>query len=449
MENIEKLPPQAVDMEAAVLGSMLLDSRAAGVAVEILQPEDFYKGAHRKIFEVAREIYDRSQALDQGLLCEALSARGLLEEVGGVPCIVDLANGVATSAHVESYAAIVKDRALARHLIAAATDTVRQAFEPGRRGVELIEEAEQRIFRLSQERAGSVSTISDVLDSLFAKLASHHGTGALTGIATGFRDLDEMTSGLQPGELIILAGRPSVGKTTLGLNILNNIAAPPEHRGQGLPVALFSLEMTKEQVAQNLACMAAGVDSHKLRRGYLSQEEWVRLETEGKGRLKEAPFFIDDCPEPKLVQLRAKARRLKAQQNVVAVAFDYLQLIQGPEGASQESRQQEVAAVSRGLKALARELRVPVVALCQLNRGMEDRPGKRPQLSDLRESGAIEQDADVVLLIHRPGLYEDPPDRNKPVSLIIAKNRNGPVGDVKLTFLENCFQFRDFQENLG
>jgi replicative DNA helicase len=445
MENLEKLPPQALEMEANVLGAMLIDREAAGVAVELLRPEDFYKGAHRKIFEVAREIYDRDQALDQALLRQMLADRGLLEEVGGAVYVADLAASVATSAHIESYAAHVKDRSLARALIAAATEVVRDGFEPGRKAVDLLEAAEQRIYAIGQDRAGSVSAIREILEDLFAKLESHHGTAALTGIPTGFRDIDEVTSGLQPGELIILAGRPSTGKTTLALNILNNIACD-----QGLPVALFSLEMTKEQVAQNLACLNAGVDSHKLRRGRLSREEWVKLETEGKGRLKEAPIFLDDCPEPRIVQLRAKARRLRHKNQVGLVIFDYLQLIQGPPEAAGESRQQEVAAVSRSLKALARELKVPVIAVCQLNRGLEERTGHRPQLSDLRESGAIEQDADVVLLIHRAGLYKDPPVRTEPVTLIIAKNRNGPIADLQLTFLENCFQFRDyFPESMG
>ncbi len=319
MENLEKLPPQAMEMETNVLGAMLIDREAAGVAVEILRPEDFYKGSHRRIFEVARELYDREQTLDQALLRQALADRNMLEEVGGVAYLTDLAAAVATSAHVEQYARHVRDRSLARQLIAAATEIVREGFEPGRNALDLLESAEQRIYALGQDRASSVSAISEVLEELFAKLESHHGTAALTGIPTGFRDIDELTSGLQPGELIIVAGRPSTGKTTLALNILNNIAGQ-----QGLPVALFSLEMTKEQVAQNLACLNARVDSHKLRRGRLSQEEWVQLETEGKGRLKEAPIFIDDCPEPRIVQLRAKARRLRHKNQVSFVVFDYL-----------------------------------------------------------------------------------------------------------------------------
>jgi replicative DNA helicase len=439
MENLEKLPPQALEMEANVLGAMLIDREAAGVAVEILRAEDFYKGSHRRIFEVACKLYDREQALDLNLLRQALADQGALEEVGGAGYLADLAAAVASSAHVEQYARHVRDRSLARQLIAAATATVREGFEPGREAQDLIEAAEQRIFSIAQERAPGVSSIGDVLDDLFLRLAAHHGTEALTGIPCGFRDVDEITSGLHPGELVILAGRPSTGKTTLALNIIANIACE-----QGLPVALFSLEMTKDQMAQNMACMSAGIDSHKLRRGRLSREEWVKLETEGKAKLKEAPIFLDECLEPRVVQLRARARRLKMKSKIALAVFDYLQLIQGPSEAAREGRQQEVAAVSRGLKALARELNIPIIAVCQLNRGLEDRPKHRPQLSDLRESGAIEQDADVVLLIHRPGLYEDPPDRSQPVTLIIGKNRNGPIADVKLTFRENCFRFENY-----
>jgi replicative DNA helicase len=448
MENLDKLPPQALEMETNVLGAMLIDREAAGVAVEILRPEDFYRGAHRRIFEVARDLYDREQTLDQALLRQALADRGQLEEVGGVAYLAELTAAVATSAHVEQYARHVRDRSLARQLIAAATEIVREGFEPGRNALDLLEAAEQRIYSLGQDRAGSVQAISDIIEDLFHKLQAHHGTNALTGIPTGFLDLDEKTSGLQPGELIIVAGRPSTGKTSLALNILNNVAAPPERNGQGTPVALFSLEMTREQVAQNLACLNAEVDSHKLRRGRLSHEEWSKLETQGRGWLRETPIFIDDCPEPKIVQLRAKARRLKQQKGITLAVFDYLQLIQGPAEAASESRQQEVAAVSRSLKALARELRIPVIALCQLNRGLEDRPKHRPQLSDLRESGAIEQDADVVLLLHRPGLYQDPPDRTMPLTLLIAKNRNGPVADVELVFDDSCFRFRNAARRL-
>ena len=441
MENIDKLPPQALEMEAHVLGSMLLDRDAAGVVVERLKPEDFYRGSHQKIFQVAAELYDREQTLDQALLREELRKRELLEEVGGVAYLAELVGSVPTTAHVEQYAALVKDRALARRLIATATEIVRAGYEPGREAYELLDSAEQRIFALSGERAGQVFDIRDIIHDVYKRLEEAHGKGGVyTGIPTGYSSLDELTSGLQRGELTIIAGRPSTGKTSFALNILTRLACD-----QGMPVGIFSLEMTKEQLAQNLACLNARVDSQKLRRGTLSQEDWGRLVNEGMGRLREAPIFIDDCPgEPLIVQIRARARRLVAKQKVALLIFDYLQLIHGPKEIAAQSRQQEVAYISRSLKALARELNIPIVALCQLNRGLEERTNKRPQLSDLRESGAIEQDADLVMLIHRPGLYEDPPDRQAPVSMIIGKNRNGPVGDFKLTFLDSFFRFESY-----
>jgi replicative DNA helicase len=442
MDNLEKLPPQALEMETHVLGGMLLDREAAGIAVEILAPEDFYKGSHQKIFKAAAELYDEQQTLDQALLREELSKRGQLEEVGGVGYLAELVGAVPTTAHVEQYAAVVKDRALARQLIAAATDMVRSSYEPGRPAHDLLDAAEQRIFKLSTERAGEVHDIREIIHDVYKRLEESHGKGGVyTGIATGYPDLDELTSGLQRGELTIIAGRPSTGKTSFSLNVLMRLASE-----QAIPVGIFSLEMTKEQVAQNLACLTARVDSRKLRRGMLNQEEWGRLVNEGMGRLREAPIFIDDSPgEPLIVQLRARARRMVARQKVGLIIFDYLQLIHGPREIAAQSRQQEVAYVSRSLKALARELNIPIIAVCQLNRGLEDRTNKRPQLSDLRESGAIEQDADLVMLIHRPGIYQDPPDMDAPTTLLIAKNRNGPVGDLQLTFLSQYFRFESFR----
>ena len=441
MDNAEILPPQAQEMEQHVLGAMLLDRDAAGTAVEILRAGDFYRGSHQTIFEVAAEIYDQQQTLDQALLREELSRRGTLEEVGGIGYLAELVGSVPTSAHVERYAAVVKDRALARRLIAAASEIQRSGYEPGQNAYELLDSAEQRIFALSTERAGQVSDIRDIIHDVYRRLEESHGKGGVyTGIPTGYAELDELTSGLQRGELTIIAGRPSTGKTSFALNVICRLAGD-----QAIPVGLFSLEMTKEQVAQNLACLTARVDSRKLRRGTLGQEEWGRLVNEGMGRLREAPIFIDDCPgDPFIVQLRARARRLVSRQKVGLIVFDYLQLIHGPKEIAAQSRQQEVAYVSRSLKALARELNIPIIAICQLNRGLEDRVNKRPQLSDLRESGAIEQDADLVMLIHRPGLYRDPPDRSEPTTMIIGKNRNGPVGEFKLTFLDSFFRFESY-----
>lgn len=446
MEHLEKLPPQALDMECSVLGAMLIDREAALACMEMgLHPEDFYKGAHRVIYQVACEVFDRTQELDQAILREELAKREQLEEVGGVAYLADLAAAVATSAHVRSYARHVMDRADAREVIRVGTDMVRDAFQPGQVAADLIERAEQSIFALARDRSGGAAGVGAILQEIYNSLEASQGKGGvMTGLASGYRDLDELTGGLQPGELTILAGRPSTGKSSLGLNIATRAALE-----RGAPVGIFSLEMTREQLSQNLACLAAQVDGHRMRRGMLSREEWGRLNDRGIRPLKDAPIFVDDCLDPSLTKLRARARRLVQSENARLLVFDYLQLIRGPESEAAQSRQQEVAAVSRGLKALARELGVPVLALCQLNRSLEERTNKRPQLSDLRESGAIEQDADCVLLIHRPGLYLDPPKRDDPVTLIVAKNRNGPVGDIQLTFLERCFRFEDYVPQEG
>ncbi len=443
MDRGERLPPQATDMETHVLGSMLLDPQAASAALEKLQPDDFYLGRHQKIFEVAANLFDKEQSLDQALLREELKRRELLEEVGGVAYIAELVASVPTTAHVERYAEVVRECALTRRLIATATQIVENAYEPGRDAQELLEFAEQKMFSLSTSRADQqIFDMREIIHDVYKDLESSHGKGgAFTGIPTGYTDLDELSCGLQPGELIIIAGRPSTGKTTFGINVLNRLAL-----NQGMPVGLFSLEMTKEQVARNLACLNAKVDSLRLRKNMLNDEEWGRLVEHGMGRMREAPIFVDDCPgEPLIVQLRARARRMVAQQKVGLLIFDYLQLIHGPKEIAAQSRQQEVAYISRSLKALARELKIPIIALCQLNRGLEGRTNKRPQLSDLRESGAIEQDADLVLLIHRSGLYEEPePDLDKPITMIVAKNRNGPVGDFKLSFLYQYFCFESY-----
>ncbi|MEN6550175.1 MAG: replicative DNA helicase [Armatimonadia bacterium] len=438
MENLEKLPPQSLEMEQNLLGAMLIDHEAAGVATQILVPSDFYKGAHRTIFEVARELYDERQSLDQSLLRQTLADRGLLEEVGGIPYLTDLAASVATSAHVEQYAKHIKDRSVARQIIAAATETVRESFEPGQNSADLLENAERRIMEIGQGTFGEVHRIGDVFRPVLTKLGEQRGHGMIMGLPTGLRDLDAITGGFHPGEFNIVAGRPSTGKTSLALSIMHHLACDLQ-----VPVGFFSLEMAREQVSKNLGCLIARVNSWKLRSDKLSNEEWGRLQTEAAAALAEAPIFIDDSPESRIVQIRAKARRMRSHHDVQLIVVDYLQLINGRSD-SRQSRQEEVSAVSRGLKALARELGIPVLALCQLNRQMEDRNDHRPQPSDLRESGSLEQDADQIVLIYRPGLYENPPDRTKPITLIVGKNRNGPVADVQATFLESYFRYEDF-----
>jgi len=438
MSNLEKLPPQALDMERSVLGAMLFDREAAGVAAELLHPADFYKGAHRIIFEAAVRLLDARQALDHALLCDALAEAGRLDECGGRVGISELLDACPTSAHIEEYCAIVKDRALTRRIIAAATDLVREGFEPGVKAGELLERAEQALLALAGARNSRTVRAGDVVAALLADL-DQHGLVSPDSLDTGFPDLDELTDGFHPGELIILAGRPSTGKTSLALSVLARTALAPD----APPAALFSLEMTGAQVVQNLSCSLARVDGHQVRRATATLAELERLRG-AYARVKTAPIWIDDDTDVSLTALRARARRLVAKEGVKLVIVDYLQLVAGPREAARESRQQEVAAVSRGLKALARELSVPVVALCQLNRLMETRASHRPQLSDLRESGAMEQDADAVILLHRPGLYAEPPDRLAPVTAIVAKNRNGPVADVLLSFIDSQFRFENY-----
>lgn len=438
MNALDKLPPQAPEMETNVLGAMLIDPEAAGIAVEMLEPDDFYKGSHRRIFEVARELYDNTQSLDQSLLRQTLSDRGVLEEVGGLRYIAELAASVATSAYIEQYARIVKDRSIARKLISVGSDIVRDGFEPGRSSLDLLEMAENRIMEIGQRSVGEIASIGDAFRPVLEKLSEQRGKGMVTGLQTGLRDLDAVTGGFHPGEFNIIAGRPSTGKTSLSMSIMHNLAC--ERR---IPVGFFSLEMSKDQVAKNMACMITRVNSWKLRSDKLSNDEWNRIQVDASEAMARMPMMIDDSPDSRVVQIRARARRMKNRHNIELLVIDYLQLICSERG-SRQSRQEEISEISRSLKGLARELNIPVVALCQLNRKMEERNDHRPQLSDLRESGSLEQDADQVVLIYRPGLYDDPPNREKPVTLIIAKNRNGPVQDVQASFQESYFKYENY-----
>ncbi len=440
LETVDRLPPQAVEMETHVLGAALLDRDAAGAVFELLKSADFYRDAHQTIFQVALELYDREQTLDQALLREELKARDLLEEVGGVSYLAELVGSVPTTAHVEQYAALVKDRALARRVIAAATDTVRAGYAPGVQGYELLAEAEARLFKVGASTAGEVHDVRQLLHDVFRQLeAAREAGGAPAGIATGFRAWDSLTGGLQREELVILAARPSMGKTSLALNVAANVAAA------GTPVAVFSLEVSAGQVARNLAASIARVDSRGLRTGMIPDDDWDRLVNIGFAQLRKLPIFIDAYKSsPEVTRLRARARRLVSKQRVGLVVVDYLQLLHGPAELARQSREREVSFVSSSLKGLARELGVPVLACCQLNRQVEARADKRPQLSDLRESGAIEQDADLVLLLHRPGIYKSPPDLDAPATVRVAKNRNGPTDEFQLTFLRRFLRFEDY-----
>lgn len=428
----ERVPPQNIEAEEAVIGSMLIEQNAVISALEILKPEDFYKENHRIIFRQIAEMADKLEAVDLVTLAENLKNAGYLEKIGGTAELARLANFVPTAANVEYYARIVAEKSALRRLIAASTEIAASAYDSQYEVDEILDKAEETIFQISQGRTtqGYVH-LKDVLVETMEKLeylASHKGN--VVGLSSGFSDLDSITSGFQPSDLIILAARPSVGKTSLGLNIARNIAIRED-----CSVAVFSLEMSREQVAQRLLCSESAINSQKLRNGFLSDDEWRRLSI-GLGRLGEAKIFIDDTPGISVMELRAKARRIKAEHGLGLVVVDYLQLMRTRK---QENRQQEISEISRSLKGLARELDVPIIAMSQLSRAVEQRQDRRPVLSDLRESGAIEQDADVVMF-----LYTEPElEQNNLIELIVAKQRNGPTGNLKLFFSREICRFGD------
>ncbi len=436
-EIIEKIPPQSLEAEAAVLGSMLLDHDAIGQAIELLNASHFYKEAHKKIFSAIIKLFDENNAVDLITVIEELRKTSSLDEVGGPAYITGLASGVPTSANIVHYTKIVKEKMLLRNLISAATQIVSECYDPTQEVDLLVDKAEQAIFNVSSKKVesrftplrevikGSIETI----DTLYQRKEN------ITGLATGFRDFDMKTAGLQTSDLIVIAGRPSMGKSALALCITEHVGVIEKQ-----PVAFFSLEMSKEQLVQRMLCSHARVDAHKVWTGFLSQADWPRL-VSAAGKLSEAPIYIDDSPGISVLELRAKARRMKAQFDIKLIVLDYLQLMQGP--ANSESRQQEISEISRSLKALARELRVPLIAISQLSRAVEQRSDRRPQLSDLRESGAIEQDADLVVLLLREEYY-NPTEENKGVAeVIIAKQRNGPVGSLNLAFLGEYMRFEN------
>ncbi len=432
LDQLERIPPQNTEAEDSVIGSMLIEKEAVLTALEILTPEDFYKEQNRIIFRRMAEMAEVPEAVDVVTLSDKLRSTGELEKIGGMAELARLANFVPTAANVEYYARIVAEKAIARRLIAAATEIAAAAYRGTEEVDELLDWSEELIFQVARRRSReSYVPLKDVLVETLEKLeymASHGGD--TVGIASGLGDLDRLTSGFQPSDLIILAARPSVGKTSLGLNVARNVALKA-----GLPVLVFSLEMSKEQVAQRLLCSEAALSSQKLRNGFLNEEEWRRLSS-ALGRLGEAKIFIDDTPSISVMEVRTKCRRLQAEHGLGMVIVDYLQLMRPSKKA--ENRQQEISEISRSLKGLARELNVPVIALSQLSRAVEQRQKQIPQLSDLRESGAIEQDADIVMF-----LYSDPEDPENTIQLIVAKQRNGPTGTIRLFFSREICRFED------
>ncbi|HHY12221.1 MAG TPA: replicative DNA helicase [Firmicutes bacterium] len=432
-QALQRVPPQNIEAEEAVIGSMLIEQSAVISALEMLTPDDFYKENHRIIFRQMAEIADKLQPVDLVTLSDALRAEGALDKIGGAAELARLANFVPTAANVEYYAKIVSEKATLRRLIGAATQIAATAYSSQYEVDEILDKAEESIFRISQGRTDhGYIQLKDVLVEAMEKLeylASNKGD--VIGLPSGLSDLDNLTLGFQPSDLIILAARPSVGKTSLGLNIARNVAIKAD-----CTVIIFSLEMSREQVAQRLLCSESAINSQKLRSGFISgDDEWRRLSI-ALGRLGEAKIFIDDTPGISVMELRAKARRVKAEHGLGLVVIDYLQLMRARK---QENRQQEISEISRSLKGLARELNVPVIAMSQLSRAVEQRQDRRPMLSDLRESGAIEQDADVVMF-----LYTDPElEQSNAIELNVAKQRNGPTGSIKLFFSREVCRFGD------
>ena len=431
----EKVPPQSRDGETSVLGAMLFDDTALVRGIELLKPAYFYEENHRIIYSVMCALFEKNRPVDLVTLSEELNRRGQLEKVGGASYITQLTQSVPTSAHVEHYAKIVKEKALLRSLISNSTHIIEQCFAAGSEASDVMDSAEQMIFDLGHHRIeGRFYAMKDIIhDSMETIDNLYQRKEHVTGLATGFHEFDTRTAGLQNSDLVIVAGRPSMGKSAFASCICEHVGIIEKK-----PIAFYSLEMSKEQLVQRMLCSHARVDAQKVRTGYLSHQDWPKL-TSAAGKLSEAPIFIDDTPGQSVLEVRAKARRLKMQHDISMVVIDYLQLMQG--GSRVESRQQEISEISRSLKALARELRIPVIAVSQLSRAVESRTGNRPQLSDLRESGAIEQDADVVVFLFREEYYNPTEENRNKAEAIIAKQRNGPVGTCELAFLKQWTRF--------
>ncbi len=431
----ERIPPQDLVAEQSVIGSMLMDKNAIVRVIDKLHPDCFYRDAHRYIFETILELFDKGEPVDLVTVTDSLRKLGKLDQVGGSVYVADLINSVPTAANIEHYARIVEEKSVLRRLIEAGTKIVGDAFNGSESVDQVLDQAEKTVFDIAMKRATEgfhkidsvIKGVLDKIDSLYDKKE------AITGCPTGYPDLDKMTAGLQNADLIIIAARPSVGKTAFALNIAQNASIKYK-----LPVAIFSLEMSKEQLAQRMLCSEAEVDAQRLKTASLSDTGWKKL-TRALGRLSEAPIFIDDSAALTSTEIRAKARRLKIERGLGLIIVDYMQLMRGRSRV--ENRTQEISEIARSLKTLARELDVPVVSLSQLSRAVEQRTDRIPRLSDLRESGEIEQTADVVMFIHREDYYNPQSDRGNIAEIIIAKQRNGPVGTIELVFRKEIAKF--------
>ncbi|WP_054259986.1 replicative DNA helicase [Propionispora sp. 2/2-37] len=438
---IDRVPPQNIEAEQSVLGAMLIEREAISKVAEFLRKEDFYREAHRLIYNAMLQLFNKNDAVDLITVTEYLRKEDKLEGAGGIAYVTSLANCVPTAANVLYHARIVEEKALLRQLINSATEIAGMGYEATEDVANILDEAEKKILGVSNRKVGQDFTpIKSIIFQAIDKIEQlYESKGGITGLATGFKDLDQLTSGLQPSDLILIAARPSMGKTAFVLNIAQHIAIREKQ-----PVAFFSLEMSKEQLVQRMLCAEAPIDSQRVRIGQLEDKDWPKL-IKAADRLSSSPIFIDDTPGITVVELRAKARRLKIEHGLKLIIIDYLQLMQGgTSGRGGENRQQEISEISRSLKSLARELNVPVIALSQLSRSVESRQVKKPMLSDLRESGSLEQDADIVSFLYREDYYNPDTEKKNITEIIIAKHRNGPVDTVQLFFHKQFTKFADF-----
>jgi len=430
-----RTPPHNDEAEVSVLGSILLEKDAIIKIADTLNEEDFYSDAHRRIYGTMVELFEKRQPIDLVTLTNKLTEKKILDSVGGAGYISTLVNSVPSAANIVHYAKIIANKSLLRRLIESSNDITNLAYNEKEDTSRVLDEAEQKIFKVAEKHLkGKFIPIKSILEDSFERIDElHKDKDKLRGVPTGFKELDNILAGLQSSDLIIIAARPSVGKTSLALNIAEHVAG-----SEGIPVALFSLEMSKEQLVDRLLASEAKIDSWKLRTGNLDDSDFPKI-GKAMATLSEAPFFIDDSPLINVLEMRTKARRLQSEKGLGLIIVDYLQLMQGR---SQENRVQEISEISRSLKGLARELNVPIVALSQLSRGVESRPDKRPILSDLRESGSIEQDADVVIFIYRDELYNSETEKKGMAEIIIRKHRNGPIGSIELLFKQEQTAFR-------
>ena len=436
---LQKVPPQNIEAEQSILSAILIDNNTLPEVLETLSEKDFYREVHQKIFAAMVDLFERSEPADLITMTNILKEQGQLESVGGATYLSELVDTIPMATNAAHYAKIIHEKATLRRLIERAASITSRCFEDRGDMEDILDFAERSIFDISEDKVRpAFHSLADILtDTYKAVEQAYENKVLVTGVPTGYRELDQITSGFQPGDLVVIAGRPSMGKTALALNITQSATA-----ATGIPSAIFSLEMSKEQLSLRLLSSEARVDSSKMRGGFLKESDLARI-NRAAGTLYDLPIYIDDSPAISALEIRAKARRMKMEKGLGFIIVDYLQLMRGR--ASAERRDLEISEISGSLKALAKELHIPVVALSQLNRKVEDRSNRRPVLSDLRESGAIEQDADVIIFIYRDEVYNTEPDNpNRGIAEIhVAKQRNGPIGTVKLTFLEHCTRFED------